>query len=364
MTVPTIPVQKKRLEWLDAMRGFTMILVVSNHIMTNGFGIIMPKETAVQNLLLLFRMPLFFFVSGFLAYSAKTVWDGKTLGKSLLKKLRVQMLPTIVFLFAYLAIFFPHFDAALMDTLAKPLKNGYWFTYVLLLMFICYYLFAYLEAKVNQWTKGKLPSWVPILVLWLIAMFAYETNYMPKYFKYMKEEWCNYTSFAQLTNYFCFFVTGNVCRRYWSKLEKLFDTKWFFAVVVVMALVCCLEFFKWHYLRMMWANLPRTLAIFSLLGIVIMSFRYHEATFSKQTRLGRAMQYIGTRTLDIYLIHYFFLPKLTMVGPWLRENKPGTMIEMVMIVSIGLLVIGFSLVASNVLRTSPIFRKYLFGQKQ
>ncbi len=341
-----------------------MLLVVAQHVMGYAFDIGLPKETAIQDILILFRMPLFFFVSGFLAYSAKTVWDGKTLGKSLLKKLRVQMLPTIVFLAAYLAIFRKDFDIAVMETLAKPLKSGYWFTYVLLMMFIVYYPFAYLESKLNQWTKGRLPSWLPILVLWIIAMVAYETNYMPKYFTYMKEEWCNYTSFAQLTLYFCFFVSGNICRRYWKQAERLFDSKWFFAVVVVLALLCCLEFFKWHNLRLMWANLPRTLAIFSFLGIIIMCFRHHEQTFSKQTRLGRAMQYIGTRTLDIYLIHYFFLPHLHMVGPWLKANKPGVLVEMVMIISVALVVIGFSLLTSNVLRTSPIFRKYLFGQKQ
>lgn len=353
----------KRMEWLDAMRGFTMMLVVAHHVMNYGFGVYMPKDTAIQDVIILFRMPLFFFVSGFLAYSAKTVWSGKVLGSSLLKKLRIQMLPTVIFLTVYVAMFNKHFGDAFIDSLEKPLKNGYWFTYVLLLMFIVYYLFAFLEAKINKWTKGKLPSWLPILVLWLAAMFAYETNYMPKYFKYMKEDWCNYLSFAQLTQYFCFFVTGNICRRYWKQAERLFDTKWFFALVVVVALVSSLDFFRWHTLRIMWANLPRTLAIFSFLGIIIMCFRHYEQTFSKQTRLGRAMQYIGTRTLDIYLIHYFFLPNLHMVGPWLKANKPGVTVELVMILSLALVVIGISLITSNVLRTSPIFRKYLFGVK-
>ena len=32
-----IPVKKPRLEWLDALRGFTMILVVANHVSQMGF---------------------------------------------------------------------------------------------------------------------------------------------------------------------------------------------------------------------------------------------------------------------------------------------------------------------------------------
>ena len=31
-------VKKPRLEWLDALRGFTMILVVANHVAGLGFG--------------------------------------------------------------------------------------------------------------------------------------------------------------------------------------------------------------------------------------------------------------------------------------------------------------------------------------
>ncbi len=32
-----LPVKKPRLEWLDALRGFTMILVVANHVSQMGF---------------------------------------------------------------------------------------------------------------------------------------------------------------------------------------------------------------------------------------------------------------------------------------------------------------------------------------
>ena len=57
-------VQKKpRLEWLDALRGFTMILVVANHVLGLGLGM-SPKVSSSMQFLVMFRMPLFFFVSG------------------------------------------------------------------------------------------------------------------------------------------------------------------------------------------------------------------------------------------------------------------------------------------------------------
>ena len=82
-------VQKKpRLEWLDSLRGFTMILVVANHVLGLGLGM-SPKVSSSMQFLVMFRMPLFFFVSGFLAYKAGLLWNGKTLGTLLLKKIRV-----------------------------------------------------------------------------------------------------------------------------------------------------------------------------------------------------------------------------------------------------------------------------------
>ena len=71
--------KKPRLEWLDALRGFTMILVVAYHVAEMGFGESWRHSSSMP-FLVLFRMPLFFFVSGFLAYRASQVWNLSNLG--------------------------------------------------------------------------------------------------------------------------------------------------------------------------------------------------------------------------------------------------------------------------------------------
>ena len=71
--------KKPRMEWLDALRGFTMIMVVANHVAQIGFEEQWKHSSSLQ-FLLLFRMPLFFFISGFLAYKASQVWDLRNLG--------------------------------------------------------------------------------------------------------------------------------------------------------------------------------------------------------------------------------------------------------------------------------------------
>ena len=55
----------KRLEYIDALRGFTMILVVFAHIINYGYHITDAKAETMDtfnNLFIRFRMPLFFFI--------------------------------------------------------------------------------------------------------------------------------------------------------------------------------------------------------------------------------------------------------------------------------------------------------------
>ena len=61
--------KRPRMEWLDAMRGFTMILVVAYHVSIFSLGQNITQSTALS-FFVMFRMPIFFFVSGFLAYSS------------------------------------------------------------------------------------------------------------------------------------------------------------------------------------------------------------------------------------------------------------------------------------------------------
>lgn len=59
--------EKKRFEYIDAMRGFTMLLVVCAHVATYSYQTDLVTFHAAFST---FRMPLFFFISGFILYKA------------------------------------------------------------------------------------------------------------------------------------------------------------------------------------------------------------------------------------------------------------------------------------------------------
>ena len=351
------------MEWVDAMRGFTMLLVVAHHVLTGGIGLNF-KTSCTLPFLVLLRMPLFFFISGFLAYRVSEVWDAPQWAKNVWKKVRVQVIPTVVFLAVFVVMrlkggFWANFHA----TLLMPYKNGYWFTWALLHMFLIYYTFAYLEQKLQHLCRQRIPSWLPITLLWVASICWYESNYVPKLYKPSDAEWVRFLSLNQVGLHFCFFVTGNLCRRYWKQVQQLFDTRWFFPFLACLMVVCAADFLQYHQLRMMWANLPRTLVTFSLIGIPLMFFRAYADHFSRQTRTGRILQYIGTRTLDIYLIHYLFMPSLPLLLPFFKQHPGNVTIELLVGIGLAIPVIALCLLTSSVLRTSPLLTKYLFGRE-
>ena len=150
--------ESKRIEWLDAMRGFTMILVVAYHVAQFGF-VENEKTSAALPFLVLFRMPLFFFVSGFLAYKANFVWNLKNTIPLVLKKLHVQIIPALIFLSIFIIFKSKYaFWEGFLNALKSPTKDGYWFTWVLLQMFLIYYtisIIAHYLKKIKEKVSGK-----------------------------------------------------------------------------------------------------------------------------------------------------------------------------------------------------------------
>ena len=354
--------RKPRLGWLDALRGFTMLLVVTNHVALKSFGMQIRWSTALQ-FFLLFRMPLFFFISGFLAYKASRIWNARTLGELTLKKLRVQIIPTAVFFLLFLAMIpTTPFINSLNEALASSMKAGYWFTLVLLYMLLTFYIFSYVESKI---CRGPFL----IILLFIVSLCLFETCYLPRQFSWAMghkgppNEFMNYSSLVEMIRYFPFFLYGAIVHRYWDRAQRLMDSRWFFPLVVLLALITTLEVIKWHYFRLEWASLPHTLAMFLLLTIVFMFFRHYSEFFSDKTALGRGLQFIGRRTLDIYLLHYFFLPKLPMVGEFFRVNRHNFILDTTAALAVALVVVAFCVITSLLLRVSPFLKKYLFGRE-
>ncbi len=351
-----------RLEWIDAMRGLTMTMVVANHVGFHTFSQTFGASASMPFFVLM-RMPMFFFISGFLAYKSSMEWNVNTYCQLIGKKMKIQIIPTMVFFLAFIAISSPNtYLETLIHDIHSPMKGGYWFTIGLLYMFIIYYTLEYFLQKT------RLKGLIPMIIIWVLALCAYETCYLPRTFSWAVGHkggysgWLHDTSFVEFMKYFHFFIFGNIVHRNWNTVQKMLDNKTTPLVLIALAFFCSIDFLKFHWLTGAWANLPRTIAQYSLFLIVFACFRYYSNVFTKEHRIGRGLQYIGTRTLDVYLLHYFFLPNLPMVGDFFNKYRHNFILDTTAQLIIAIIVIGFCLLVSNVLRMSPFLKKYLFGR--
>ena len=115
--------QPNRIGYIDALRGLAMILVVYFHIAAYGFG---SYEFGYNDIIERFRMPTFFFISGWLFYNVGRIWNRQTIADIIRKKFMVQIIPTAVFMLLYLMMF----NLLDVNSLGSD-KKGYWFTFVL-----------------------------------------------------------------------------------------------------------------------------------------------------------------------------------------------------------------------------------------
>ena len=64
-----------RVEYIDALRGMTMILVVYSHVALWCFD---NLNMAYNDVFMKFRMPTFFFISGWVFFKVDRIWNNDT----------------------------------------------------------------------------------------------------------------------------------------------------------------------------------------------------------------------------------------------------------------------------------------------
>lgn len=87
---------KERLVYLDVMRGFTMFLVVLGHVGLQSVGI-RYYDSVILHFFVTFRMPMFFFLSGYLGYKAVQYWSLDFFKERVKLKSFVQVVPLVIF---------------------------------------------------------------------------------------------------------------------------------------------------------------------------------------------------------------------------------------------------------------------------
>lgn len=332
-----------RVRFIDTLRGMTMLLVVFHHIRVYSCKLGMHHVSPLADFFLSFRMPMFFFISGFISYKIVSRWDARFAGRRLVDKACVQLIPMFIFYYVFSLIgsfkwtYFP---------------GGFWFTEALFEMFVVYFLAALLSHHTRSWVENVVLGAVAVA---LIAVFL--SSPTPKFTYYIV--------FANVVFYFPFFVIGLMARKYSSVFFKIIESKWVVTALIIIALVLLIGEYKYRWslnrYELGWMML-KYLKQLSLVVVIFTAFYKHRDFWNRTSWLSNSMEYVGRRTLDLYMLHYFILPIIPELGKFFAKT-PNVVIEFFVIGALTIGVTVGSLLISNLLRTSPILARLLFGVK-
>lgn len=333
----------KRIIFIDSLRGLTMFLVVYNHIAGFAFDI----HDDFSYLCSLFRMPLFFFISGFLAYG---IYDRILLRKRFTNRLLYQLLPTVVMcgLFTFGTTLGQSDN--MRDLMADVYKNGYWFTWVAFQFFVLYMVVVCLFKTFKLQDKWySLIFACIILSVPLLRSLLFRSGFLSSYLGEV-------LSIKFVLYYLPFFFFGLLMRNRLNSFLTAIKNKWVMMVMILGFLVM----YWWH---------PGNFILIMIQGLVGVSilfriFEYYKETFSSSTLLGRIMSLVGRYTLEIYLFHYFIVYSYSglAVLPDFASVSSHWAIQLLVVFPLACITIGICLIVAKMIQISPPLYTLLFGR--
>ena len=325
---------KQRIEYIDAMRGFTMILVVFSHVCGMCLG---DKWMGYNDVFFLFRLPCFFFISGWLFDPLKGTFSSVAKHKFM-----VQIVPTVIFLLllAPPPLFFSRLGAT---------KGGYWFTFVLFEFFM-----------ISMLSSRFCKKWGLLLAIVLSVSSYFYDAYYNRYFVQLgfAKDMVGFLSF-KTWRFYLFFYLGILVKRHFDDFLYLTDKRSLVIVVTAcFALIAYLPHFE---------NVTISYLIFAIGGMsgIIMIFTVFRKCYTPRVSqmTHHCLGYIGTRTLDIYLLHYFILPRFLLPYGEQLQAYGSKLLEFFVALALALVIVAVCLLISYIIRLSPFLGHYLFGIK-
>ena len=205
-----------------------------------------------------------------------------------------------------------------------------------------------------------------IAILITVASCFYEANYL-RHFSQMGlgTSLMGFLSF-RLWRFYLFFFLGTLVKRHFAVFIQWTNKLWLMALIVIGFVVIALQPHSDDAITQYF--------IFSIGGILGMTmvftfFRYlytspllspYSSIFHHPSSI---LKFVGTRTLDIYLLHYFFLPRFLLSYSDQLQAYDSKLIEFSVVMLLAMVVVAICLLMSYIIRLSPFLGHYLFGVK-
>lgn len=287
-----------------------------------------------------FNMPLFFFISGYLAYREKEIGKFNEL-KKIGRKFVFLVIPAVAF---YSFSMFQQYGIGIFDFISGGLGK-YWFTFTLFEIFLIYYI----------------ASWVSMSKYMLAAILVILSVTGVGYLSFFSEYEIPFFDFNHLAKYFHFFTLGVCSRMFAVWYDELMRNEYLKTFGMVSFFVVLFSLFNIEMSSVAFHLLRDIVLRYLGLYIVIALFYCKQDTFNEGTRLNKLILKIGQNSLAIYLLQYFFMPNFSAFPMWLQSLDWLS----IYVISFAYTVIitALCMVFIELFYNSLFVKKYFLGQK-
>ena len=175
----------------------------------------------------------------------------------------------------------------------------------------------------------------------------------------------NIVSLDKVAKYFQFFALGLLCKKYNEIFLKIISSECVKTILIISFLCLfylscnsCLEMSNGFLYSIVKDLLVRYAGLF----VVFLFFLTKKDFFAGQNIISKMLQFVGRRTLDIYLLHYFFIPVMPYISLYVAPSNM-IIIQLVFTLFITMLIVCVCLLCSEILRCSNTLSYILFGCK-
>ncbi len=317
-----------RLQYFDQMKGIAILLVVIGHVVQFGYGF---NPSDVVNMLGVFHMPVFFYISGYLAYKSTTEVP---VCKRLLQKSCQLLIPLAVVGTSY-CILKDHNTL----TWATTGFGGYWFLYSLAFLTIFFILFEQLAQKTTRWYV-YVGLWIlPYLIFIFLKI------------KHIEIGLGNFVPIENMVTYYRYYLIGWLCHKY-SPMDKfLLENNILYALAFIAYIL------QWYF-----CTHHNILLIFlGGMGAIIVLQNWLNS-HNAESRLLRILSYLGQNSLCIYVFHYFFIPDVSEVmHNFLQVENPFIwMLTFALFLTIP--IIAASVLLGSIVRKNRYLKFFVLGK--
>lgn len=331
---------KKRLEYIDQIRGLAIILVVIGHIIQ--FNEIQGgMKSSIFNIIYSFHMPLFFFISGYIGYKTIKITNFKSFRIHLSNKTISLLIPLFIWSILVNKFFFSQdWESITINDIINTIKHpGLWFLKTLFEIFFFYGIFVWISSIKNK--SNNLIKDLIILIFITLLTIGYSLISENKIF-------------SSLFLYTLFFYMAVFISKY-SIFEKIVMNKWVFASSFILFITLIGH---WKIGGTIYDDILKI--IISTFSFII--FLNATIKFKWNSFISKQIMTFGQYSLGIYVIQ-FHLTKLTINSQTQIFNDTNPILLFFICLIISIPICYLSVWISKLIELNNVLNLIFLGKK-